>query len=62
MPALGVTSGNARQPPAQLLERALFGFELRGPQCTLLELPELERESLDPPNEPDKFTSLAVQV
>jgi hypothetical protein len=36
--------------PAQLLERALLGVELRGASFTLLKFMELERESLDPPN------------
>jgi len=42
-----------------VLQRALFGVELWDVSFAPVELMELERESLDLPDEPDKLTLLA---
>ena len=49
---VGRGSSGGRESPAQLLELALLGVELGlGWFCASPELPQLERECLEPPNE-----------
>ena len=50
-------SGDGRKAPVQLVERALFGLELSIGSFVLSELVALERERLDPANEPGEFAS-----
>jgi hypothetical protein len=51
----GGLSGNGRESPAQLLELALLRMELGLGFCVPPELLQLERECLDPPNEPGEL-------
>jgi hypothetical protein len=55
-------SGDTRQSPAKLVERALLCPELRSGSFVLPELCEFERQRLYPPNEPDEVTSRGARL
>jgi hypothetical protein len=56
------SSGDGRESPAQLLELAFLRVELGLGFRVLPELPELERECLDPPHESGELRASALRL
>jgi hypothetical protein len=56
-------SGDCRESPAELLERALSGLNLRRiGRCAPAKVVELGRERLDLPEDPDELAALAARL
>jgi hypothetical protein len=56
------SSGDGRESPTQLLELALLRAELGLGFCASPELPQLERQCLEPPNEAVELSASALRL
>jgi hypothetical protein len=56
------SSGDGRESPTQLLELALLRVELGLGFCASPELPQLERQCLEPPNEAVELSASALRL